>query len=610
MPKLEQAREELKRLGYLHEDFERSLLQDALRPQRPLPVVARLAARLGLAAGGVLALAAALALALANGSLTASPLDLPVLFLHLFPPIAALAAVLFLLLSGLLIAVLRLYPVRRVEGLALAVALVAGLSALGGALWAARVRLPELRTFEMVLLGLVAPAAALVLVRLVYQGLLGLAVRFTGARPGPLRLSRRRLGWGFLAVALALVLPAVWAADRQGAGPAPAASLPKAPGDKVLLLGIDGVLPREIDYLLALGDLPAMGGLARSGGRLLSYARQDEPPASFWTTVATGRPGPAHGVVAVDSFRPLGVETPLGRNGPLRAWWSRVAVPLGLAEYRPLLANRRSAPTFWELASRGGAPVAAINWWATFPAEPLPGRVVAHGAFQLLSEGADGAVEPAALRPGLLALVARARAAGPDPRLRAALPGAGAAAVWERALAPDLFYRDLAASGLAAHPEATALYLPALDIAADGFTGGDVALADLVRQELGAADRLLARALADPAGPGTIAVVFDPGRRERLGGGRVLLWRRAGCVGTGGNGAGGADDTTPEAVAAGLLRALGLPQSAELPPPPPQCRWPEPPATVAGYGAARAGADATPGEDEEYLKSLRSLGYL
>lgn len=605
MPKLEQAREELKRLGYLHEDFERSLLQDALRPQRPLPVVARLAARLGLAAGAVLAPAAALALALANGSLTASPLDLPVLFLHLFPPIAALAAVLFLLLSGLLIAVLRLYPVRRVEGLALGVALVAGLTALGGALWAARGRLPELHAFEMVLLGLVAPAAALVLVRLVYQGLLGLAVRFTGARPGPLRLSRRRLGWGFLAVALALVLPAVWAADRQGEGAAPAASLPKAPGDQVLLLGIDGVLPREIDYLLALGDLPAMGGLVQGGGRLLAYARQDEPPASFWTTVATGRPGPAHGVVAVDSFRPWGVATPLGRNGPLRAWWSRVAVPLGLAEYRPLLANRRSAPTFWELASRGGAPVAAINWWATFPAEPLPGKVVAHGAYQLLSEGADGAVEPATLRPDLLARVARSRAAGPDPRLRAALPGAGAGVVWERALAPDLFYRDLAATGLAAHPDATALYLPGLDIAADGFTGGDVALADLVRHELGAADRLLARALADPAGPATVAVVFDPGRRERLGAGRILIWRRTGC-----SGGGGAGSTTPGAVAAGLLRALGLPQSAELPPPPPQCRWPEPPATVAGYGAARAAADATPGEDQEYLKSLRSLGYL
>ena len=63
------------------------------------------------------------------------------------------------------------------------------------------------------------------------------------------------------------------------------------------------------------------------------------------------------------------------------------------------------------------------------------------------------------------------------------------------------------------------------------------------------------------------------------------------------------------AVASALLRAAGLPQSAELPAPPGGCRWPEPPVTFPGYGEPRR-TQPTPTEGGEYLESLRSLGYL
>ncbi len=334
-------------------------------------------------------------------------------------------------------------------------------------------------------------------------------------------------------------------------------------------------------------------------GRVLTYQRKAEPPASFWTAVATGVPGPQHGVSALDSFLPYGVRTPLARNGPLRAWWSRFEVPLGLAEYRPILANRRRAFTLWELASRGGDPSLAVNWWATYPAEPLPGLVVAHGAYQLLREGAEGAVAPLPARPGIEALVRAVETAGPDPRLAAALPPPVAASVLERAVRPDRFYREVFSRGLRAGPRAAALYLPGLDIAAAGWRGGAIAFADLVRSELAETDRLLARSRG---GIGTVVVVLDPGRRRQGGEGRVLLWRRTGC-------GAGRSGVVPEMVASALLRALGLPQSEELPPPPAGCRWPPPPVAVAGYGEPRRGVP--PGaESAEYLQSLRSLGYL
>ena len=497
---LEEVRSELRRLGYLNHGFERFLLQDALRPRRPWPTLLRLTLKIGLLAGLVLALPLALGLVIANAAPEPDPLDISLdtlaLFLHLFLPISAAVALGFLALCGIVLAVLRFSHVRRIETLSLALALVVGALGLLLGLQGLRALLAESRLPLLVGLGLAMPFAIYLLIKLVYHGLLTLAIRFTDTAPGGRLFSRRWLGLTILAAAFLLTLPAILSARREV--PRAPAGLPVAPGDRVLLLGIDGVLPEELDYLLALGDLPTLASLAQ-GGSLWSYARRDEPPAAFWTTIATGVPGPDHGVAALDSFRPLGVRMPLARNGPLRLWWSGVEVPLGLAEYRPLLATRRDAFTVWELASRGGAPVLAVNWWATFPAEELPGLVVAHGAWQLLQDKAEGAAAPASARPPLAALAreaARPVGDGTETRLAAALHPPAAAAVLQRALIPDRFYRQAFERGLERQPRAAALYLPALDIAADGWQGGDVAFADLVRSELRAADLLLGRALS------------------------------------------------------------------------------------------------------------------
>ncbi|HEX4966464.1 MAG TPA: hypothetical protein VF173_36990 [Thermoanaerobaculia bacterium] len=596
-PDLDGVRSELRRLGYLDHGFERFLLQDALKSRQPARALLGLTAKVGLLSGMVLAAVLALALVVANGSLTASPLDLAALFLHLFPPLSLFTGLAFLTLCGVILVVIRFAHVRRIETLSLAVALFAGAGVLGVALRLGREVLSEGRLEQVAVLVVATPPAVYLLIKLVYQGLLSLAIRFTEEAPVGRLFSRRWLGLAILSALALLTVPAVVSARRVPAE-APAA-LPTGPGERVLLLGIDGVLPEEADYLLSLGELPQTARLAREG-RVFSYPRKQEPPASFWTAVATGVPGPDHGVTSLDSFLPRGVRTPLARNGPLRAWWSRVEVPLGLAAYRPILANRRRAFTVWELASRGGDPSLAVNWWATYPApaEPIPGLVVAHGAYQLLKEKAKDAVAPKTAE-GEVAALAASTVSGGDPRLAAALSPSAAAGVLDHAVLPDRFYREVFARHLGTAPRAAALYLPGLDIAAAGWQGSDVAFADLVRSELGATDRLLAGALE---GVGTVVVVLDPGRRREGGEGRMIVWRRSGC-----SGARGA--TAPEGAAAALLRALGLPQSAELPPPLPGCRWEPPPVVVAGYGEPHRGSPQGL-ESEEYLRSLRSLGYL
>lgn len=604
---LDEVRADLRRLGYLSDRFDRFLLQDAARPRRPLRATLALALRVALLAGTALAALAAVVLAAVNGNLERTPFDLAVLFLHLLPPLAAATGAGFVALAGVVVAVLRLYPVRHIETLSLAVALGAG-AALAVAVF---LRLGEVLPgggWARALLGvLVAVVVVGALVKVVHAGLLALAIRLTRAAPLFHAVPRRWAAAAVAAAALLFAVPALLAARPQR--PAPPPSIPAAPGEPVLLVGVDGVLPAELDYLLARGELPTLGRLLAGGGRVARYDRPPGPPASFWTTVATGLPAADHGVVSVDSYRPLGVSTPLSRSGPLVGLW-RAEVAVGLAEHRPLLAARRHAFTVWELAARGGDPVAAVDWWATYPAEPLPGLVVAHGAFGLLAEGASGAVAPEERRDELAGLAA-ALADGATAGFVAALPPSLAAPLAERALTPDRFYREAAARALEAPapPRAAAVYLPGLDIAADVWRGPGVAFADLVREELARTDAFLARALAAQR-PGTVAVVFDPGRRGGAGGeGRMLLWRRQGCGAPGAGARLAAEPVPPAAVASGLLAALGLAASAELPAPPAVCPWPRPPALLATYGRRRDQGGA-PREAGEYLESLRSLGYL
>jgi hypothetical protein len=496
--------------------------------------------------------------------------------------------------------------------------------------------LAPLPLLSVVLLGIGGAGAAYLLGRLLYQGLLALAIRLTDRAPRSRLAVRRYLLPAVAVVALALVaLPAAVAAGR----PAVVAPgfLPTVAGERVLLIGIDGVLPGEIDYLLKRGSLPAFTRLGREGVTLRYERDGEEPPAAFWTTVATGLPSPAHGVASVDSFRPLGMETALAVNGPFRWYWAHVARPLGLARQRPLLSNRRSAFTFWELVGRGGASVVAVNWWGTYPASRLPGLVVAHGGYQLLAENAAEAFAPES-RGNQLAGLRQSVASDTDAALavaRAALPEAAASALAQRALLPDQFYRRAFLGDALLQPRASALYLPAVDIAADGWAGGEVAFADLLAAELGETDRMLGgiRAMGEQSKAwSTVVVVFDPGRRGG-GEGRALLWRRDACAqatiakpsgaaaakagyGTtssaadaGAMGSRAIETVRPEELASGLFRAAGLPQSGELPAPPGVCRWPSPPASIPSYGRRETPGAAAAASDE-YLRNLRSLGYV
>jgi hypothetical protein len=605
---LEVARRELQRLGYLTHRVERFLLSDAVSPIGEPRAFALVSLKVGLLAGSLLALANALVLGVANDLVPTTPGDLLPLYLHLWPPLVLLGALGFVGAAGGFLFARRLFPRRSLEVVILGVSFLATGALFAWALYRARDVFFELGRGPRLVAALALPLVAAGIAKLLANGLLSLAIRLTRLTPRERLVSRRTIlsvlsgTLGTLAV-VALAWPG---RERSAAPP----SLPTAPGTPVALIGLDGILAGELDYLLARGALPEIGRRLAAGGVV---ARYDRPagvePAELWTSFATGVEVADHGVAAIDGYRPLGVESTLWRSGPWDWWW-KLERPLGLSTHRPVLANRRRSFAFWELASRGGAPVAAIDWWATFPATPVPGLVVAHGAFQLLPGGGAGAIEPAS-RAGELLDLARATTPGPaGETLAAALSAEAAKSALERAILPDRFYREVARREAGAR--AVALYLPAIDLLAEGWLGGDVAFADLVRAQLLETDAAIAA-----LGARTVVLVADPGRR---GGreGRVLLLRSAGCRVPGGGERGafepgaGTRPTAriePRAVASILLRELGLPQSAELLPPAELCVWTDPPARVATFGERSPQPEPAGGSDE-YLENLRSLGYL
>lgn len=596
---LETVRSELRRRGYLSPGVGRFLLQDALAPRPAGRTFAVLSAKVGLLGGAVFALGGGVALLLVNRGSSAAALDLVALFFHLLPPASLAVGLGFLGLSGLFTLLVRSTRQRRTESWALGAALlVAG--GLAVTLWRMRFEASMLSWWQRAFAAAAAALAGLFLVRVLYHGLLSLSLRLGDADAGRWPLTRRGLHLALALAACAIALPIAFAA-RSAAPPSAPASLPSAPGDRVVVVGIDGVLAQELEYLLARGELPQLAERVREAG-LASYRRPIQAPVVFWTTVATGTPPELHEVASLDTFRPLLVGRPLATVGPLRGYFSRVLLPLGLAEHRPLVSSRRRTFAFWELASRGGAPVVATNWWGTYPAPTVPGTVIAHGAWGLLAEGAPGAVEPASQEAELRAAQAESARSPLPPELAASLGPEAAAELARRALGPDAFYRA-EFTRLAPGVRAGALYLPALDLAADGWRGGALAFGDLLRRELSAFDQTLARLGAEFA---TVIVVFDPGRRLDGGGqdvaGRVLVWRRSGC-----------SPANPEvpvtAIAAAALRALGLAQSVELPEPPPGCVYARAPETVASYGRRSEAAPGS-GSEGEYLENLRSLGYL
>ena len=133
-------------------------------------------------------------------------------------------------------------------------------------------------------------------------------------------------------------------------------------GPKVLFVGVDGASWKVIGPLIEKGELPAFRRLVEEGASKPDFETLTITLSPvIWTTIATGRTPEDHGVTSFTSQLPNG-------------------------QVIPVTSSVRKSRAIWELASRRGASVGVIGWWASWPAEEVNGYVVSDHASPAFSE--------------------------------------------------------------------------------------------------------------------------------------------------------------------------------------------------------------------------------
>lgn len=166
--------------------------------------------------------------------------------------------------------------------------------------------------------------------------------RFSLFRSFPSRVGARL--W-FVVLFPALSLGVICAACSSANAPT------DEPHHPVVLIGVDGMEWRVIGEMVEDGELPVLTRLMKEGvfGKLQTMRPTWSPV--IWTTVATGKRPPKHGIRGFTKEE----------DGKQR-----------------LFSNRdRKTKALWNIFSDLGQTVHSVGWWMTFPAEDVNGTMVA-----------------------------------------------------------------------------------------------------------------------------------------------------------------------------------------------------------------------------------------
>lgn len=209
---------------------------------------------------------------------------------------------------------------------------------------------------------------------------------------------------------LALILLLALAACRQ----------PDPP--PVLFLGLDGADWQLLDPYLRKGTMPNLAALAKEGrtGVLATI----QPPLSplVWTTMMTGASPLEHGILDFTRRNPrTGTEEPITRE-------------------------ERRVPAVWNLADLVGRSSAIFGMWATWPAEPVRGLMVADRFFSFTSKDRPpGIVHPPDREPWARQTLDRVESETVYDDLHEYLPWLDRAAYDEAVARPDPYAHPVSA---------------------------------------------------------------------------------------------------------------------------------------------------------------------
>jgi tetratricopeptide (TPR) repeat protein len=215
--------------------------------------------------------------------------------------------------------------------------------------------------------------------------------------------------------------PAPKAADAAVPAAVPAIVHAVHEGRRVIFVGLDGADWQLLDGYMQAGLMPNLAALAREGRT--AVLSTIHPPLSplVWTTMMTGTSPLDHGILDFTRRNP--------QTGDLE----------------PITSGERRVPAIWNLAAEAGKSVAVFGLWATWPAEPVRGLLVADRLSSFTAGDRPpppGVVYPPAQEAWARETLAHADAAVDYDALRAYLP-------W---LGPEEYDRWKAAPDPYAHP--------------------------------------------------------------------------------------------------------------------------------------------------------------
>ena len=581
------VREELRKLGYLDRGLDRFVLSG-----KGAPSLLGVSLRLGLAGGLLLGPLLTLAAAGFDRRLLSDPGDLTILAVYAALTLGAATA-----LSALLVGFLA--SKTRLSGVSLSrnVSLVIGLIGLGYlSLWWRSHAHGATVTAQGVAL-VVGLLLSLLLAR--FGSLAAVAVLSTRGRSLPRAgLTKQDLVPLIVLVVLGalgeLTLAGAW--EHGESAPPPFAVVPT--GLKIRFVGIDGLEAGMVD------EMPHLSALLASGAHGRLRPEPEPVPAIVWTSIATGRGPEVHGIHGTDSRRLPGMRTavPWG-GGPFGQALASTLDLLRITRTEPPSAGLRGAKTFWNVASEKGLEIGVVNWWATWPAEPVNGFIVSDRALFRLEKGGapDREVYPPAVF-GTLSQIFRGLSAV-EPAERLDRFGVGAAEALASSHAPDV----------------DVLYLPGLDIFTMqqlGETPSDLASLDsrvtAVKGYHRFIDGILGDLLSQQAPGEVFVLVGDPGRySRRLGHAEGILVMKGGPIQKTDLG-----DASERDLAPTLLHLLGLPVSQELDGHvlagalTHSFKETHPVRMVASYGSRPRRAETEGAFDKDVVEALKSLGYV
>ncbi|MDG2048825.1 MAG: alkaline phosphatase family protein [Myxococcota bacterium] len=130
---------------------------------------------------------------------------------------------------------------------------------------------------------------------------------------------------------------------------------------RVLIIAVDGATFRVIDPMMKAGQLPNLQTLAQEGAAGEIRSHQPLLSPRVWTSVATGKTPPHHGI-----------ENWIHKDGSggVRLYTSR----------------DRNGHALWNIVSDGGEKVGVVNWLMTHPPEKIQGVMISDFAFPSISE--------------------------------------------------------------------------------------------------------------------------------------------------------------------------------------------------------------------------------